>query len=334
MRRSRVFRAAACLSAAAFLFCSASCSGKNAEPTQESFTTQYAEQPSATDYDALFEDFAGPEGEFSETSLPVQTDTFLVITDAPSSSAVQPTDAVQATDPVSSTVPVQTTAPSTTMPTTTETTTAPHIHSYHTTVSPATCTERGYVLKSCECGDRKLEYNADALGHDFSEFAVSKEATPTETGEKVRVCSRCGLKENEVIPKIRPYESREAALEMLQLINDSRVQNGAQPLTFNETYYSCAEIRAKEIGENYSHTRPNGQPWYTVFAEQGSEYVGSYGENIFNPHGDSVPVSEGHTAFMNSAGHRKNILNPDYKSAAICVLYTEDRTYFVELFFG
>jgi uncharacterized protein YkwD len=180
----------------------------------------------------------------------------------------------------------------------------------------------------------QFEYNADALGHEFSEYTVSKEATPTETGERSRVCSRCGTKESEVIPKIRPYVSKESALEMLQLINEARAQNGVQPLTFNETYYHCAEIRANEIGTEYSHTRPNGQPWNSVFAEQGLNYIGCYGENIYNPYGDSVSPADGQTAFMNSPGHRKNILNPNYKSAAICVLYTEDRSYFVQLFFG
>ncbi len=307
------------------------------DPTQNAVSTQIAQQTAATEYDALWDDFAGPNDSsttepawFTQAAAP-----FAAAELAPLTPSAQPGEPVQTTVPVSQSAPVPTVpASSTTVPTTTETTTAPHIHSYHTTASDATCTDRGFILKSCECGDRQFEYTSDALGHDFGEYTVSKEATPTETGEKVRVCLRCGLQENEVIPKVRPYISKESALEMLQLINQDRAQSGAQPLTFNETYYAAAVVRAHEIGENYSHTRPNGQPWHTVFAEQGPEYIGVYGENIYNPYGDSVSPADGEIAFMNSAGHRKNILNPNYKSASICVLYTENRTYFVQLFFG
>ncbi len=248
-----------------------------------------------------------------------------------------------------------------------------HVHAYRSEIVPPKCTESGFIRKTCACGDTQTEYNAAPLGHDFgapvvtkeatcrengvqtqtctrcglekqeyipllthqmSEYVVVKEATPTSKGLKTRKCTLCGMEESVDIPKVRPYVSMEAAQEMLRLVNEARAEAGVAPLTFNYTYYPCAEIRAHEIGVNYSHTRPNGKDCFSVLEEQGFKHVGSRGENIYNPHGDDVSPADGQAAFMKSQGHRENILDPAYTSAAICVLYTEDRSYFVQMFFS
>lgn len=40
------------------------------------------------------------------------------------------------------------------------------------------------------------------MGHTFGEWTIVKEATETEEGLKERVCTVCGEKETEVIPKL------------------------------------------------------------------------------------------------------------------------------------
>ena len=54
-----------------------------------------------------------------------------------------------------------------------------HIHSYHTTVTAPTCTEKGYTTYTCECGDSYSDTYVDALGHKY------------ENG----ICSVCGAKD-------------------------------------------------------------------------------------------------------------------------------------------
>ena len=275
-----------------------------------------------TEASAAAEDAAFPDDETSVSETETQE----------AGTTATPTESVQTTESMQTTVPMQTTtAPA---QTTTRPVSTAHIHSYHTITSDPTCTERGYVLKTCECGDKQYTYTADALGHDFGDFAVTKEATYTQTGEKSRVCARCGLRETETIPLVRPYESMEAAQEMLRLVNEDRAKAGSAPLTFNYTCYPCAQIRAQEIITNYSHTRPNGKPFYSVVDEMGLDRSGGCAENLYNPPGNNVPPADGHKAFMNSEAHRTSLLNPLYKSVSICVLYTQDHTYFVELFFG
>ena len=52
--------------------------------------------------------------------------------------------------------------------------------------------------------------------------------------------------------------------QCFQLINDYRISNGLQPLKWSPTLERCARVRSAEASEYWSHTRPNGKPWYTV----------------------------------------------------------------------
>jgi len=84
----------------------------------------------------------------------------------------------------------------------------------------ATCTEAGYTGdKVCKVCDTVVEEGKviDALGHDFGEWTVEKEATETETGLEVRTCKRegCDVKETREIPKlpVAPEQVDKSALE-------------------------------------------------------------------------------------------------------------------------
>ena len=84
----------------------------------------------------------------------------------------------------------------------------------------ATCTEAGYAGdKVCKVCDTVVEEGKviDALGHDFGEWTVEKEATETETGLEVRTCKRegCDVKETREIPKlpVAPEQVDKSALE-------------------------------------------------------------------------------------------------------------------------
>ena len=84
----------------------------------------------------------------------------------------------------------------------------------------ATCTEAGYTGdKVCKVCDTVVEEGKviDALGHQFGDWTVEKEATETETGLEVRNCKRegCDVKETREIPKlpVAPEEVDKSALE-------------------------------------------------------------------------------------------------------------------------
>lgn len=75
-----------------------------------------------------------------------------------------------------------------------------HEHEYTEEVIAPTCTESGYTIFTCECGQTHNGLEVDALGHSFSEWIITKEATFEEKGSKERECSVCKEKEVEEIP--------------------------------------------------------------------------------------------------------------------------------------
>ncbi len=75
----------------------------------------------------------------------------------------------------------------------------------------ATCKEEGYTGDTiCECGKTVVEGEvAEKLTtHTWGDWVVTKEATETETGTKVRTCSVCEKPEEETIPMIVKHEAK------------------------------------------------------------------------------------------------------------------------------
>ena len=100
----------------------------------------------------------------------------------------------------------------------------------------------------------------------------------------------------------------EYAEEVLRLVNIERKKAGVAPLEADSELKKAAQGRAKEITEAFSHTRPNGEACSSILTEMGISF-GYFGENIAA--GQRTP-EEVVTTWMNSEGHRKNILNPNY----------------------
>lgn len=73
-------------------------------------------------------------------------------------------------------------------------------HNFAVSGKEATCTESGSTVSVCKnCGLRFVEQTAP-LGHQWSDWTVTKEATATEDGERVRTCLRCGETETQLMP--------------------------------------------------------------------------------------------------------------------------------------
>lgn len=91
---------------------------------------------------------------------------------------------------------------------------------------------------------------------------------------------------------------------LLSLVNQARAEEGLNPLTLHSGMADAAQLRANELLESYSHTRPNGSEYYTVLKEAGIDYAPG-GENIAAGYTSVEAVFDG---WMNSPGHRANIL--------------------------
>lgn len=111
-----------------------------------------------------------------------------------------------------------------------------------------------------------------------------------------------------------PEDSQHAFIQrVVDLVNEERAKENLSPLTVNASVQAAAQVRAKECEQYFSHTRPNGSSFATTLREQGVTYK-SAGENI--AWGQRTP-EEVVTAWMNSSGHRKNIMNPNFTTIGV-----------------
>jgi len=131
-------------------------------------------------------------------------------------------------------------------------------------------------------------------------------------------------------PAAQPADTMAAyAAEVLSLVNAERQKAGLQPLQGIAAVNSAAGVRARELEVQFSHTRPDGTSPFTVL--EGLNYR-TMGENIAM--GQRTP-QEVMKDWMNSSGHRQNILNPSFTGMGVGVYKTAAGTLcWVQLFVG
>ena len=95
--------------------------------------------------------------------------------------------------------------------------------------------------------------------------------------------------------------------EVFRLVNQERAKVGKDPYKSNAKLNEAAVLRAKELVQLYSHTRPDGSSCFTVLDEYGITFW-AVGENIAEGYFTPKDVMAG---WMNSPGHRGNILDED-----------------------
>lgn len=105
------------------------------------------------------------------------------------------------------------------------------------------------------------------------------------------------------------------ANEVFRLTNAERTNAGLEPFSMMSSLTRTAGVRAREIIELFSHDRPDGSDCFTAFDENDVPYTAA-GENIAM--GQRTPADVVR-AWMNSAGHRENIMNGDFSHLGVGV---------------
>ncbi|MBG0852228.1 CAP domain-containing protein [Streptomyces spinoverrucosus] len=140
----------------------------------------------------------------------------------------------------------------------------------------------------------------------------SKKPTPTPS----RTPSKVPTQRSTPSVTISPETAAEA--EVLKLVNDERAKAGCSPLAANSALAELAGNYSEAMAEQgfFDHTDPSGRtPWDRAEAA-GISNLG--GENIARGQADAAAVME---SWMNSPGHRANILNCDFKTLGVGVHY-------------
>lgn len=207
-----------------------------------------------------------------------------------------------------------------------QTTTAPHVHRYTSKIVAPTCTSGGYTLYTCSCGAQYTDNHTDALGHDLGPWVTVKEPTLSSEGQRQAVCRRNDHIEVQSLPRLDKIDA--FVQEVVELVNQERSKEGLPSLTGVTALHSYAATRSSELVSVFNHVRPDGSnPLHDVL-QLGYRTAG---ENIAYGYATPQAVMDG---WMNSPGHRANILSPNFSYIGVGCYQKGNTLYWTQIFAG
>ncbi|QGU96783.1 serine protease [Clostridium bovifaecis] len=140
--------------------------------------------------------------------------------------------------------------------------------------------------------------------------AAPQQATPQETTQG---------NQGGTAPKTPSAATNTATLstaeqQMIKLVNEARSQNNLPALKVDTSLSSVARTKSQDMIDNnyFSHNSPKYGSPFDMMKSFGIKYIQA-GENIAG----NQSVANAHNSLMNSPGHRKNILNPEFTHIGI-----------------
>ena len=104
---------------------------------------------------------------------------------------------------------------------------------------------------------------------------------------------------------------------MVNMVNQERIKAGLKPLQVDMRLVQSARVKSQDMITNnyFSHVSPVYGNFTSLIRKYAPDYI-YIGENIAG----NRTVEAAQSAFMNSTGHRKNILNPNYTHIGIGIV--------------
>lgn len=267
-----------------------------------------------------------------DASLPTVTQPSASIPSEPA-----PTEPVPSDPAPTETKPMETepTEPPITLPSETE---PVHTHSYTVTVVAPTCTEVGYTLHRCSCGDSFRTDQTPMADHQYKQFEYLC-PDPESDGFQSFRCEVCGDTYREVLPS---FDVDEVAAAVVKYINRFRAEAGSAQLTYLPGMSQVAQYRSVQIVTNFEHSI-SALKEATAYYQYG-EYVTPYGwdpsEYYYDAHvgeaighvGSGYPTADdtGYSiaaGFRNSAGHWQYLSSTEYSYIGVGCTYSNGSWY-------
>lgn len=171
--------------------------------------------------------------------------------------------------------------------------------------------------------ESKPEPNKEVQSYSFSknEFVEVPQIVEEKVEEKV---------EEPIYSESSSYIA-EIEQAIFTRVNIERSANGLAPLSYNNTMQTYSRIKSKDMGDRgyFDHTNPEGELITAQMQRDGVTY-NAWGENIAYIQGNSSNASladQFMTNWMNSQGHRENILSGNFTSMGVGV-YKLGNTYY------
>lgn len=160
----------------------------------------------------------------------------------------------------------------------------------------------------------------------------SNSTTKPSTGENTESNSTVG--NNTTINEKFMAEVEQA---IYNKVNEERAKAGVSALSYNTTMEKYARIKSQDMGDKnyFSHTDLNGNYITTQMKADGVTY-NAWGENIAYIAGITDPAALANqfmTNWMNSEGHKKNILSTNFTSIGVGVYKIGNKVYATQEFY-
>lgn len=165
--------------------------------------------------------------------------------------------------------------------------------------------------------------------NDGSKKEVSRSGTKTKIDQSTFNGTTSSMKSE----AISLYSSLQpSANTILEITNKYRKEVNEQPLTLDKNLSIIATIRAIEIAYSgkFSHTRPNGSEWHTIWDEYYDKSVNvTRGENLAYGYSSDEGACVG---WRESQGHYENMIDPRFSKLGVGKFTFNGQTYWVQLF--
>lgn len=177
----------------------------------------------------------------------------------------------------------------------------------------AFCSDIALTSFPLETSDSYQYISAKAFEGCVFPLSVPDHLTVSDTGDYVRYDASLVF-EGELL-----YSE---AYDVFDLVNEERSKQGLSAISMDEELLDAAFQRAAEFVVSFSHARPSGDSCFTVSGK-------AYAENVAMGQWDAASAM---ASWMNSSGHRANILGESWESIGVGAFRQGGTIYWVQLF--
>lgn len=170
------------------------------------------------------------------------------------------------------------------------------------------------VIALTDTGYYKLDDGTYIHGDYLSETKPAETTTVTTTAKPT-------VQDNATPAPVltdSPVNCTAEEAEVFRIVNEIRVSYGLKPYKWDTNAYKAAKARCSEIEQQFSHLRPDGSNFKTIYGYSDEELwykFCSVGENLGSGQPTARRVVDSWMA--STKGHRENILNPDFENLAV-----------------
>jgi uncharacterized protein YkwD len=181
-------------------------------------------------------------------------------------------------------------------------------------VSPANATDKNVTFKSSNTEVASVSSGGVVTAKSSGDVTITVTTNDGKFTDSVSITVKSAVSS---IPE------SDWKLEVARLTNIEREKAGVSILKYNDYIAAGAQTRSEELLTSFSHTRPDGSRFFTVFDDPDFSYR-YIGENLALGYKSPAEVV---AAWMKSDGHRANLLSDKYSDIGIGITKSESGRY-------